>query len=261
MILFSGHGDIANYFSSKHNCKAISLRHKSITELETILTQYDIIIHNAANLAPKNLQQAVEDNFLLTKNILDVLCRVNPGAKFIYLSSMSILNNQQVYLQPSQMTAYAFSKYLGEIYTLASPLKNTVSVRFSTIFYQNPSKDGLSDLVYKAVQQKKVTIINEGVAKRDFLPLEILTNYLYKLCVAGTTRQIYNVCSGVATSFAQIVAIIKLHLPNLMVENNNIDNTTGVIHDFSAEELLELGIVNFDLSDYVNQYIDKLTES
>ncbi len=260
MILFTGHGDIASHFSKKYPCEVQSLRNKSIAELESLLPGYDVVIHNAANLKPQNVAEAVNDNFILTKKIIDTLGHVNANAKFIYLSSMSMLKNENEYLDPLQMTPYAFSKYLGELYTLTCAIKNTAVVRFSTIFYENPAKDGLSNLLSTAFQQGKITTINNGTAKRDFIPIEILTRYLYKLCTSGTNAQlIYNVCSGTATSFAEVVNLLKLRLPHLVVENNQLENATDVLCDFSTTGLQSIGVEAFDLSDYINTYLNKLS--
>ncbi len=262
MILFTGHGDIASHFSKIFPCEVQSLRNKSMAELESLLPGYNVIIHNAANLKPQDVAEAVNDNFILTKNIIDTLGRVNAGAKFIYLSSMSMLKNENEYLDPLQMTPYAFSKYLGELYTLACPIKNTAAVRFSTIFYENPAKDGLSNLLSTALLQGKITTINNGTAKRDFIPIAILTRYLYKLCTSGSNaRRIYNVCSGTATSFAEVVNLLKLRLPDLVVENNQVDNMIDVLSDFSTKDLQELGKEVFNLSDYINGYLNKLSGS
>lgn len=260
MILFSGHGDIASHFSKKHSCNVFSLRNTSIADLEILLKDYDIVIHNAANLNPQNLEEAINDNFILTKNIIDTLARVNKGAKFIYLSSMSMLNNANDYLDPLQMSQYAFSKYLAELYTLASPLEKTISVRFSTIFYENPAKDGLSKLIYTAFHEGKISIINSGKAKRDFIPIDVLTQYLYKICIAeNIVKHKFNICSGVATSFAEVVDILKLRLPKLIVENTILNEVPDVLCDFDLNELKELGIEKFKLSDYLDDYLKKIS--
>lgn len=260
MILFTGHGDIANEFSRKYPCEVKSLRKASIAELEKLLPSYKVIVHNAANLNPINIEEATNDNFLLTKNIIDTLVRVNPSAKLIYLSTMSLLQNAEEYLNPLCMTPYALSKYLGEIYTLTCQLSNTIAVRFSTIFYGNPQKDGLSKLLWEAVNLGKITIYNDGAARRDFLPIEVLVDYLFGFCNATTYSKVYTVCSGKSTSFNEIASFLNSRLSDLTVENLKLEEKRPVLHEFSNKELLDFDVTYSELEYYIDHYISSLTE-
>ena len=57
------------------------------------------------------------------------------------------------YLQVDEMTDYAFSKFISEKYCLNSNLNSITSVRFSTIFYANENKDGISKLIFDCVNK------------------------------------------------------------------------------------------------------------
>ena len=122
-------------------------------------------------------------NVLLTKNILEYLTLGNPDVHFIYFSTMSLLQKNILpddYLNFRDMTDYALSKYVLEILCSRYRIPITL-VRFSALFYKNPARDELSKLVYNAVKNNKITIYNNGVAKRDFIPLDIATQYVVKL--------------------------------------------------------------------------------
>lgn len=261
MILFTGHGDIAENFSQKYNCEIVSMRNASLGDMEKLLPSFDVVIHNAANLHPADIEQATEDNFVLTRRILDTLHKVNPDAKFIYLSSMSLLKTCDEYLNPLEMTPYTFSKYLGEIYTLRHTHPNAVSVRFSTIFYRNPLKDGLSKLIYEATTKKQVSIINNAEAKRDFLPLDILVQYLYKICQDAQSKRAYTLCSGQSTSFAQVIDWLKNDIEELKIDNSFVNQSTFVMHEFSTESIKALGEIEFELMDCVTGYAKVLQQT
>jgi nucleoside-diphosphate-sugar epimerase len=258
MILFTGHGDIAESFSQKYNCEIVSMRNASLGDIEKLLPSFDVVIHNAANLQPMSTEQATEDNFVLTKRILDTLHKVNPEARFVYLSSMSFLKAYDEYLNPLEMTPYAFSKYLGEIYTLHHTHSNAVSVRFSTIFFRNPVKDGLSKIIYDATTTKQVSIINNGEAKRDFLPLEILVRYLHKISQDAKRKRAYTLCSGRPTSFAQVIDWLKNDIEELKTENSFVNQSASVMHEFSTESIKALGEIKFELKDFVIAYAKTL---
>ena len=261
MILFTGHGDIAKSFSQKYSCEIVSMRNASLRDMEKLLPSFDIVIHNAANLQPTSVEQGTEDNFVLTKRMLDTLYKVNPEAKFIYLSSMSFLKTYNEYLNPLEMTPYAFSKYLGEIYTLHHTHSNAVSVRFSTIFYRNPVKDGLSKLIFEATTKKQVSIINNGEAKRDFLPLDILVQYLHKISQDAKNKRAYTLCSGRSTSFAQVIDWLKNDIEELKVENSFVNQSASVMHEFSTESIKALGEIEFELKNFVTDYTQALQQA
>ncbi len=261
MILLTGHGGIAESFSQKYSCEIISIRNVSLGDLEKLLPSFDIIIHNAANLYPASIEQAVEDNFVLTKRILDTLYKVHPEAKFIYLGSMSFLKTYNEYLNRLEMTPYAFSKYLGEIYTIHHTHSNAVSVRFPTIFYGDPAKDGLSKLIYEATIKKKVSIINNGEAKRDFLPLGILVQYLYKISQDTENKKTYTVCSGISTSFAQVIDWLKIDVEELKIVNSFVNQSASVLHEFSTKSIKALGKIEFELKDFVIDYSKALQQA
>jgi len=261
MILFTGHGDIAERFSQQYDCEIISMRNASLDEMEQLFPSFDVVVHNAANLHPTSIEQATEDNFVLTKCILDLLHKVNPEAKFIYLSSMSLLKTYGEYLNPLEMTPYAFSKYLGEIYTLHHTHLNAVAVRFSTIFYGNPVKDGLSKLVYEASTKKKVSTINNGEAKRDFLPLDILVQYLHKIIQNPENREIYTLCSGRSTSYAQVTDWLQSEIEEVNIENSLVNQPVFVMHEFSTESINALGEIKFELMNLVTDYAKELRQA
>jgi nucleoside-diphosphate-sugar epimerase len=259
MILLTGHGSLAEEFKRHYECHIVGIRNIAQVELELQIRKANVIIHNSANLDPKNIEQATNDNFQLSKNLIDTVIRINPDILFIYLSSMSILKDEHSYLDVDVMTTYAFSKYMGEIYCLKSPLINKKIVRFSTIFYANPAKDGLSKLISDAVCKKEIQIFNEGCAKRDFIPLEVAAKYLHKISTIKSNRLIFNVASGKSTSFLELVSIIKSYIPDLTVINKNIESMPGVLHKFSVEPLNELGVVDFELSRYVIFFLNSIS--
>ena len=167
------------------NFDTISLRYGEINEQQkSKLSDCDVLIHCGA-LLNGSFNDLFNSNTLLTKNILDHLILENPNVHFIYFSTMSLLQKKQNilpdgYLDFRDMTDYALSKYVSEILCSRYRIPITI-VRFSTLFYKNPTRDGLSKLVFDAVKNNKITIYNNGVAKRDFLPLDVAARYIVKL--------------------------------------------------------------------------------
>ena len=260
MILFTGRGDLFSSFNKKYTSNVISVRNLTNNELIEIFRKANVVIHNAADLICTDLKTAVENNFSLTKRVIDLLFEVNANAKFINIASMSFLENENTYKNVEEMSLYAYSKYLAETYCLQMKLKQIVSVRFSTLFYQQPAKDGLSKLINDAVVSKKVTLINDGVAYRNFLPLEIATNYLYQIANIDFARldKTINLVSSKKYNFKHVVNFLQTLVPGLVVENQIIKDLPEILSDFSIEKLKYLKIDDFDLEKYIESYFMRI---
>jgi nucleoside-diphosphate-sugar epimerase len=256
MILFTGGGAIADEFRKLYKCEIISARSLSDEVLETWVSRARVIIHNAALINSVDLNELTTSNFLLTKKLIDLSLKLNPGVKFVNISSMSILENEETYLDPLSMTPYAFSKYISELYCIKNSLENLISIRFSTIFYKR-DKDGISQMISNAVYKNEIQLFNHGLAKRDIIPINIAVQYLFHICNNTTDRKIINVVSGYSTSFFEIAQIIKKQINLVNIKNQVVESKT-VLHNFSNKNLLQFGLIDFNLEDEVISYIRKL---
>ena len=257
MILFTGHGSLHEAFSRRYDCEVVSARKLSDKDLTDALRSAAVVVHNAASLGNEGLAESVENNFLLTKRVIDLLHAVNRESRFIYVGSMSYLQDDRHYLPFDQMTSYAYSKYLGETYCLLHAHQPMLSVRFSTIFYGDPAKDGLSKLVHDAKSRQQITLINEGVACRDFLPVNIAADYLYRfadLSISFAKKQVVNIASGTKHSFSAVAGYLTELIPALQVDHVNSNNSTPVLCDFSIDGLKEVGVIDFSLKDSIKDY-------
>lgn len=260
MILFTGSGAIAECFSEIFPCKIISARNLNDYDLTLWIMKADVIIHNAAIINADSFKDYIEGNFILTKRILDLVTEIKPSIKFINISSMSILSNNDEYLLANNMTDYAFSKFISEKYCLKNPLVKLTNVRFSTIFYGNEKKDGISKLIYDSVKNNEITIYNNGLALRDIIPLETVCQYLYKLSKFEIYNKTINIVSGNPISFMDIATILKTKNKNLKINNLTTNTSVEVLYNFSKKDVDFLGIINVDIKNEILTIYDKLSE-
>jgi nucleoside-diphosphate-sugar epimerase len=174
---------------------------------------------------------------------------------------MSVLSpdNDSLYDDVQNMTPYAYSKFLAESYCLKAALPTISFVRFSTLFYQDPNKDGLSKLIYDAVVNKKITIYNGGEAKRNFLPLHVAAQYVNKIASnEANGKYVYNLCAPYAMSFMEIVNILKKYLPQFEIEDRIADVSRPILADFNKTAVEKLGGIDFTLEEYIVDYINKI---
>ena len=241
----------------------ISLRYGKLEpKLASKLSDCDVFIHCGGSLS-SDFADSFNSNVLLTKELLDFFTLKNSNVHFIYFSTMSLLLKKQSimsydYANFRDMTCYALSKYISEI--ICSRYKiNTTVVRFSTLFYKNPTRDGLSKIIYDGVRNKKITIYNNGEAKRDFLPLDVASQYVVKLIgkesLFGKT---FNIVSGRETTFREIADFLKSKISDLTIKNENLDIADNVPTNFDCTDVRSIGEIDFRLFNKLEDYIQEL---
>ncbi len=258
MIVFTAGGAIYEAFAARFPCRRISLRQEGVGHFVRQLKEGDIVVHNAANLSPSDLETAVRDNFTLTKDLADAIRHGGKTIPLVFISSMSMLGPQGLYKAPLEMNPYSFSKYIAELYCLKIGLPVTC-VRFSTIFYQDPTRDGLSKMIADAVATRQIQLINGGKDKRDFIPLAVAIEYLYKITGVVHAGSIYNIASGNSVSFAEAAEIVRQAVPGITVtdlQKNFVPQF--VLSEFDKDDIVRLGVLPLSLQDHIREYIRKL---
>lgn len=241
MILFTGSGALYQAFHKLYDCDVLSIRNCEDDQLRTAVCNANIIVHNAALIKGSSLIEYINANFILTKRLIDIAYEVNPKAKLIYMGSMSYLKDAASYHSVSEMTDYAYSKYLGETYCLRHPMRNVRALRCSTIFYKDAERDGLSKLAHDAAKTRVVKVYQGGIAQRDFISLSTVCRYVYKIANSDILSPVLNIVSGKSRSFMSFASMLMDRNPSLKL--HNIDAMTApTLHDFSSEELEPLGL-------------------
>ena len=258
MTVLTATGSIAEAYQKQFECRVVSARFASDQELEQIFGEATAIIHNAASVHCADVRDAVASNFILTKRVLDIAYRVNPQIPFCYISSMSILQDENIYKPFDRMTPYAFSKYLGEMYCLRHPHQQTYCTRFSTIFYGDEKRDGLSKLVFNAVRYRKITIYNGGSADRDFIPLTLAVQYLDRLLAQKPAVRVLNIVSGRRTSFKHVADLLRSDMPDLEVEDLPNESKEPVLSSFTTKGVGSIGEITHNLEYFIMRYIRQL---
>lgn len=259
MIVLTGRGALASAFQQVKDVAIASHRELAESIFFERLSRATVVVHNASSINCTNIEEAISRNFDFTRKIVQFLEQKNPNAHLIYISSMSILDHlsSAKYASVEKMNAYSYSKYLAETYVLKSKLNAVSSVRFSTIFYRDPTRDGLSKLITDAATHNEISLINRGAARRDFLPISIAARYLDRLCdIAPTSKQCYTIASGIETSFKQIATMLESLSPGLRVSNASLPESTNILSTFTKDDIEKLGEIRFSLEYEVENYFN-----
>ena len=197
MILLTGHGALAKAISDICPVNILSVRSVDDNVVAEEFRKSDIIIHNAAGIKCDDYQKA---NVKLTRRLLHLRNLHNPKSRFVYISSMSFLDPENCQQIRPDMSDYARSKFDAETMVLA---EHQLSVRFSTLFYKDPARDGLSALIDAAMRDKLVTLLNDGEDRRDWLPIDKAAEVLLNV-IAEECSDIVTIASGTSLSFRDI---------------------------------------------------------
>jgi nucleoside-diphosphate-sugar epimerase len=263
MIVFTAGGALYDAYATQYPGRRSSIREMGAARLVAQLQDGDSLVHNAANIASTDKDTAIKDNFILTRDLVDELAGSGKAVPMVFISSMSFLNERREYKAEDEMTAYALSKYKAEQYCLASAIRVSC-VRFSTLFYRDPVRDGLSKMIADAAGTGEIRLINGGKDRRDFIPLTIAVQYLYKISavglgIAADPRPIVNIASGESISFKEAASIIKEAIPDLRLSEQEMPPSKQfVLSEFGKKDISTLGIVPFSLKDHILQYTREL---
>lgn len=99
------------------------------------------------------------------------------------------------------------------------------------------------------------------MAKRDFIPLDIATQYAVKLIgkeiFFGETL---NIIFGREISFRNITDFLKIKVNNLIIENKDLELVDNIPTNFNCDDIYSLGEIKFDLFKKIDEYIQELLE-
>ncbi len=150
----------------------VSVRYGDYSALASKLRTADALVCAGALLHAETEHAFRQANVRLPLDILKLVSEVRGSSlPVLLISSMSILKNKVDYLAISDMSPYARSKYRMELEARKSyeGVVNYTNIRFSTIFYGDPLRDGRSKLIYTAKSKKEVDAVP---CHRDFIPID-----------------------------------------------------------------------------------------
>lgn len=185
---------------------------------------YDIIVHLGANV-----DTTEEMNFRLWANNVDYPINelINRCGKFIYASSAATYGAEELDFRErlfnlAPLNAYAFTKL--QLDRLLENRYNCVGLRFFNVYGPNEGHKGKMASVVHQVLSKKTPIyikdgeynlfksyrdgINHGEQKRDFIHVSDICRVIYFFIKKQSPSGIFNVGTGKARSFNDLIKAI-----------------------------------------------------
>lgn len=260
--MLTGGGALAAAIQQQTGAEICSVRRLNDQELASCVEQAEVVIHNAANLTCATIEEALADNFVLSKRVIDACAAASHQPLLVLISSMSFLKTADEYRPLNELSNYALSKYLAEHYCLQHSYNRKLVVRFSTLFYGDNVRDGLSRLCYDAVKNKSIELLNEGAARRDFIPLPLAVEALLahiRQIGQQPALQVSNIASGQSVSFADITRQLAVLIPGLQVTSRPAAPGPEILHSFAADPFLKAKTADIHfLTPYISRYIQSV---
>ena len=179
--------------------------------------KFDIIFHQAAITDPrfKDDKEMLRSNLEGFKNIINLAKKNN--AKLIYASSASVYGNGKIPMEESQEkqpeSAYAATKLaMDELTVKLKDNLQIVGLRYFNVFGPRESFKGRpTSMIYHLIKQIKANknprLFKHGEQKRDHIYVKDAVQATIKAIDAKPG--IYNVGTGIATSFNELIKILN----------------------------------------------------
>jgi len=234
---------------------------------------FDVIFH-LASITDTTFKSNTE---MYRQNIAGFLQMLNlaieNNSKFIYASSAGVYGNGPVPMKENQklkpLNAYAHSKKIMD--DIAERFFNNlhiVGLRYFNVFGPNELHKGKSaSMIYqlgKKMQQGiKPRIFADGEQKRDHIYVKDVVKATI-LAMTAKKSGIYNVGTGIATTFNELVSILNEVL-NTSLETEYFENTIEKVYQYNTQADTKnagkyLGFeAEYKLKDAVKEYMEEIT--
>lgn len=232
----------------------------------------NIIIHLAASLSPKSIDDCLLNSYGVYKLLSD-----NKNIKYIVMGSAAeygLVNNTEFITeetQPNPVSVYGKTKYLQTV--LCNELINKYEYKivvlrlFNVISDNLPESSFIGSLFNKVVSTNKKIIVNSGKVTRDFIDVRDVSILLERIINAEEWHSdVYNLATGINTSYSDFINLAN----EILVSNGNKMiqlEETGKSEPFSSAraDVSKLSRVylwkpKYSIKESIKYYIDKLIE-
>ena len=183
----------------------------------------DVVIHLAAYAGIRNSLENpnlyINNNIYGTQNLINV-CEKYGVEKVLYASTSSVMANNNIWPWNEQerlgdmLSPYAYTKQSNEHQFKISRIKNTVGLRFFTVYGPWGRPDmALFTFANKIVKGEAIDIYNYGNMKRDFTYVDDIVQGIFGLLEEiPEGDEIYNIGYGKQVGLMEFITEIEENL-------------------------------------------------
>ncbi len=192
--------------------------------LQELCKDCDFVFHDAAKssspMFKENPSQGVDVNAIGFMNVMES-AKKNNVRKVIYASSSSLYNGSSMPFNEHQFVSprsfYEASFYCREVLARSYYLElgvKSIGLRYFSVYGPNEAHKGkfannITQFIWDVMAGKRPIVYGDGTQTRDFTHVSDVVNANVLALKSGIDYGIYNVGSGVQTSFASVVRAIS----------------------------------------------------
>jgi len=214
--------------NSNHKIYTIDLQSNHLAK-KIRATNFDAIIHLAADTNEKDLSSMVNENVITTLNILE-FARQKNIKKFVFVSGHNVYSPSKVLpikenFQTLPLTNYGCTKLLSEnlVSYYSSNFDLQAIILRVSVTYGNgyPKKNSIGKIVESYKKSRPIFLhrYKNGFQKVDFVNVDDVCDAIIKALALKKKYAIYNIASGKPVTVKDVIKIIK---------NNNIKSNSRI---------------------------------
>ena len=234
--------------------------------IKNILKDYDIeiVIHLITSILPNShFNQFIEDtqtNFIQTIKLIQIISE-HSKSKLIFFSSGGTVygNNKSDYISESDNTEpinyYGWYKLSIENYIKMESKRN--NLEYLILRPSNPygkyqkihSNQGIIAVsIGKILRKENIEIWGDGTTVRDYIYIDDMCDYVFKLIKYSKWNEIYNIGSNIGTSINEIIYalkdVTKIDFSIIYQQSRNVDVKSNILNIDKLRKVINLNESN-----------------
>lgn len=150
--------------------------------LDSFIKGLDVCLHLAAFVGFASWETYKRVNGEGTKNLCSKIAELNPGCRFVYCSSISVLRRRKIFRFVD--TDYGRSKFLGQRY--AEQTRDESGLQLTIVYpgmiYGSDDKNFLPSLI-SYIRRRKLLLLSGGETNSPLIYMEDLCELLYRISI------------------------------------------------------------------------------
>jgi UDP-glucose 4-epimerase len=219
--------DITTSLDAATNMDIVEADIRNYSKVEKALRDIDLVYHLAAPSSFLMYEQAPLDSSIITiQGFLNILegMRINGVRKIIYISTSAVYEGntlpyrEDMNVFPPDLKAITrkFNEEVAKQYSQRYGLQVVIMRPFSVYGYGEETKEGYANItslfIWAMLNGNRPVVWGDGKQTRDFIFVDDVIDALLLAQNKNFSCEIFNVGTGIETSFNEIIQIINAQL-------------------------------------------------
>lgn len=235
IVLTGAQGNLGSHIFKLNAFDILAIDKSNWNSLQSIDSgDCQAVIHCASDLKNdlnKDPDLVLDSNILSTAKLLKI-CKEKKINKFVFISSCSVYGESSNSCEDricEPITMNGHTKVFNEQLVKSFCVANNINYLIIRVFNSFGGKDQFSvvqKMISCAKNKGSFTLLNEGIAERDFIHIEDVAAITVQLTQMDIRNQIINVGSGKSVRIIDLLTAIEKKFGSIQVFKRNNENET-----------------------------------